>query len=74
MHGNVWEWCQDRAGEVLPESVTDPAGPSWGEDHVCRGGGWNDGAIGCRPDARMAEGNFVHIINPGFRLALSPTH
>ncbi|MCG6957864.1 MAG: SUMF1/EgtB/PvdO family nonheme iron enzyme [Gemmatimonadetes bacterium] len=42
MHGNVWEWVQDRYGEdyysVSP--TNDPQGPDTGAARLLRGGGW----------------------------------
>jgi formylglycine-generating enzyme required for sulfatase activity len=41
MHGNVWEWCQDRPREYGVEPVVNPVGPSDGDgERVIRGGGW----------------------------------
>ena len=42
MHGNVWEWTQDRFGEYGPGPETDPSGPEDGTIlRVRRGGGWS---------------------------------
>jgi len=40
MHGNVWEWCQDRHGDYSDGPVTDPKGPEQGRSRVLRGGSW----------------------------------
>jgi formylglycine-generating enzyme required for sulfatase activity len=40
MHGNVWEWCEDRYGDYPSGKVTDPVGTSDGSFRVLRGGGW----------------------------------
>jgi len=73
MHGNVWEWCQDRfaAFDAMPQ--TDPLGPETGADRVLRGGSWlyhgryvrsaHRGRL--EPDGRGS--------NFGFRLALGQT-
>ncbi|MCB1129334.1 MAG: formylglycine-generating enzyme family protein, partial [Verrucomicrobiae bacterium] len=38
MHGNVWEWCRDWAGELPREPQQDPCGPLAGRGRVVRGG------------------------------------
>jgi formylglycine-generating enzyme required for sulfatase activity len=51
MHGNVWEWCQDRFDYYAGGIALDPQGPSVGSDRVVRGGswrGWFEGAGRCR--------------------------
>ena len=40
MHGNVWEWCQDRYGAYPSGPATDPSGPTSGDPVVLRGGSW----------------------------------
>ena len=53
MHGNVWEWCSDRAGEYPVRDVTDPQGPDAGTQRVARGGSWSDQPRNCRSAVRM---------------------
>jgi formylglycine-generating enzyme required for sulfatase activity len=38
MHGNVWEWCQDRFGPYPAELVVDPTGALSGRARILRGG------------------------------------
>ena len=58
MHGNVWEWCEDRYSAS-------------GDIRVLRGGSWGEGAGNCRSATRIwiGPGNRSNII--GFRLACS---
>ncbi|MCP5159697.1 MAG: formylglycine-generating enzyme family protein [Gammaproteobacteria bacterium] len=72
MHGNIWEWCQDRYGEYPEGPVADPVGPATSERRVLRGGSW----IFYGPDVRSAYRNHYEpgYRNDfyGFRLALGP--
>ena len=61
MHGNVWEWCEDRRGSYEPGDVVDPTGPPTGVGRVLRGGGFWFVAVLCRSAIRLA-------VHPGFRL------
>ena len=82
MHGNVWEWVQDRYGDYSPQDVTDPTGPAVGIDRVIRGGSWA-GAARLGRSASRASANpetigipanpqyFVGTDGFGFRIAIS---
>lgn len=72
MHGNVMEWCSDRAGDYPEGAVSDPTGAKEGINRMIRGGAWLTPAVlgksGSRafhfpPDTRS---NYV-----GFRVAVS---
>jgi len=52
VHGNVWEWCWDRAAAYPFEPATDPAGPVPGSHRIVRGGSWGNLASYCRSAAR----------------------
>jgi len=88
MHGNVWEWCEDRYGDYPSGSVTDPTGPSSGSYRVFRGGSWYSHARSCRSanrggswndNARYCRSAYRHRLKPGdrcgylgFRLSRTP--
>jgi formylglycine-generating enzyme required for sulfatase activity len=73
MHGNVWEWCNDRFAEHQSGVVVDPKGPSKGLDRVLRGGGWNGLASYCRATPRDWIVPSYRDFDLGFRLLLSPS-
>ena len=74
MHGNVWEWCQDRYGlRYYAESVEDdPTGPGEGSRRIIRGGDWYSDGRDCRSAFRYAdlpEGTFYAM---GIRVVMVP--
>ena len=68
MHGNVWEWVQDRYGQYTAEPVTDPQGCAAGPDRVIRGGSWYYGARFCRSAFRSHAAPGDRSFTLGFRL------
>lgn len=68
MHGNVWEWCQDRYGDYDKGRIKDPIGPQKGGSRVRRGGSWFSKEYGLRSANRA----WAHPSNrtdiTGFRL------
>jgi formylglycine-generating enzyme required for sulfatase activity len=72
MHGNVWEWVQDWYGDYPKSAVTDPAGPSSGDDRVLRGGSWYFSARYLWSAGRNCFTPNTRSELFGFRLARSP--
>ena len=74
MHGNVWEWCQDRWHDNYDGAPDN--GSAWedgdSDDRVCRGGSWfyngRDLRSAYRHDVHHGFGN----VNYGLRLARGP--
>lgn len=71
MHGNVWEWVQDRYEPYSSGSVTDPMGSSSGSIRVNRGGSWFNDAFFCRSALRSSLDPSFRLNNLGFRLLRS---
>jgi hypothetical protein len=72
MHGNVWEWVQDRYGEHYYSNspAIDPKGPPSGM-RVFRGGFWGNLAKLCRSAGRGFVSSDFQDSAVGFRLAFS---
>lgn len=72
MSGNVWEWVQDRYGDVYyEESPRDnPQGPTSGSTRVLRGGGWFCSAGDDRAAIRSGSSPSSRYSYLGFRLVL----
>jgi formylglycine-generating enzyme required for sulfatase activity len=77
MHGNVWEWCDDRWNSSYEGAPAD--GSAWrvGADartRVLRGGYWASPAALCRAAARSFAGDLTARSRQfGFRIAMSGT-
>ena len=68
MHGNVWEWVEDRYGEYSSSHVIDPKGSKSGPSRVFRGGCWYDGARYVRSALRVRWGPGNRNFDLGLRL------
>ncbi|MBA3683702.1 MAG: protein kinase [Planctomycetes bacterium] len=68
MHGNVWEWCEDRYGQYSPTPAIDWIGREQ-ETRVARGGSWGDDAYACRAANRVALRPELRTLYVGVRLA-----
>lgn len=70
MHGNVWEWVQDRWHENYSGSPSD--GSAWeegdGSTRVSRGGSWYCDPDTCRSASRFSREPDSRFANLGFRL------
>lgn len=53
MHGNIWQWCQDRFNNYSQEDQVDPQGPNAGMYCVLRGGCWLDSPLMARSACRI---------------------
>jgi len=76
MHGNVWEWCQDRyASEeyrrFASQAAVDPRDPDEATVRVLRGGSWRDIGRNCRSGCRNRAGPEARSLAFAFRVARS---
>jgi formylglycine-generating enzyme required for sulfatase activity len=74
MHGNVWEWCQDRYHDSYLEAPTD--GSAWesdsDNDRVERGGSWVFAAALRRSAHRSRNSRDFRYYDRGFRVSRTP--
>lgn len=70
MHGNVWEWCQDRYYSDYNGAPSDGSAREDGNSfyRVKRGGCWLSYAGNCRSAARGSDDTDRHIYFLGFRV------
>jgi formylglycine-generating enzyme required for sulfatase activity len=70
MHGNVWEWCQDKWHDNYDGAPSD--GSAWevgvNSTYVNRGGSWYFGAGHCRSADRLRSNQIFRDEDLGFRL------
>jgi formylglycine-generating enzyme required for sulfatase activity len=73
MHGNVWEWTNDRYGPYNPRLDTDPRGADIGGTRVIRGGSWHFDAASARCGLRYTHAPQDSGFSLGFRVVAEPT-
>ena len=73
MHGNVWEWCEDKWHSNYEGAPTD--GSPWlgggDSNRVYRGGSWHSYASFCRSASRSNSSPGFRYNNLGFRLLMT---
>jgi formylglycine-generating enzyme required for sulfatase activity/tRNA A-37 threonylcarbamoyl transferase component Bud32 len=69
MHGNVWEWCEDRYLPYADRIGPAPAPPGAGSGRVLRGGGWFFSGEDCRSARRFFSEEDRRSPYYGFRAA-----
>jgi formylglycine-generating enzyme required for sulfatase activity len=73
MHGNVWQWCEDRfRKDYYGKSETEnPKGPSEGAYRLLRGGSWRYDTVYCRSASRFPNSAGNRGDYYGFRVVLT---
>lgn len=71
MHGNVWEWCEDRYVASYADKIR-PGGADPGSGRVMRGGAWLFSGADCRSAKRTERDQDRHEPYVGFRVACEP--
>jgi formylglycine-generating enzyme required for sulfatase activity len=73
MHGNVWEWTNDRYGPYNPRLGVDPRGAEIGGTRVIRGGSWHFDANSARCGLRYTHAPQDAGFSLGLRVVGEPT-
>ncbi|MGD0900219.1 MAG: formylglycine-generating enzyme family protein [Thermoguttaceae bacterium] len=69
MHGNAWQWCEDRYGDYGKSRTDDPPGAGIGDFRVYRGGSWSNLPHQTRSASRSGAVPCVLFDIMGFRVA-----
>ena len=72
MSGNVQEWCWDFFGYYRTEPLANPAGWSFGNNRVKRGGSYDISAFYARSGSRVSLDPIYNDCDTGFRLVRRP--
>ena len=72
MHGNLFEWVEDRYGPYQAGPAVDPAGPSTGDEKVRRGGSFAHDALRNRCSRRYRNRADYARDDIGFRVVRTP--
>lgn len=72
MSGNVDEWCNDWYSDYSADAVTNPQGPSSGDNRVLRGGSWGNSNGVCLSTLRYGSNPICNSLEVGARLVENP--